>query len=250
MLRDIVLLHGGGQGGWVWDETIEAMRIEAGNSAGRILTLDVPGCGEKRGRDTSGINVPDVIDVLSAELDANNIRDALLVGHSQGGTLLPGLVASRSDRIARVVYFTCAAPSRGQTVVQMMGRGIHGSAENEVGWPRDPETTPPAELFPAAFCNDMNDELARTFATKLGMDNWPAACGNAWTNWDYDAARHVPATYVIALADNILPVPWQERFAARVNASRLVHIDSGHQGMITRPFSLAEILITESLLET
>ena len=90
--------------------------------------------------------------------------------------------------------------------------------------------------------------LSRTFLAKLGKDNWPVACGHDWNSWHYDAACHVPATYVIALADKILPVAWQERFAARVNASRLVRIDSGHQGMNTRPFSLAEILIAEARL--
>lgn len=248
MLRDIVLLHGGGQGGWVWAETIAAIRAEAGEAAGRVLTLDVPGCGEKRGRDTRNISVPEVIDVLATELDANDVRDALLVGHSQAGTILPGLVAARSDRIARAVYFTCAAPSPGQTVAHMMGRGVQGSAENEIGWPLDPEAASPEALFDAAFCNDMDQEMSRTFLAKLGKDNWPEACGNDWNSWQYDAARHVPATYVIALADKILPVAWQERFAARVNASRLVRIDSGHQGMNTRPFSLAEILIAEARL--
>jgi pimeloyl-ACP methyl ester carboxylesterase len=247
-MRDFVLVHGGGQGGWVWAETIAAIRLEAGEAAGRIFALDVPGCGEKRGWDTSAMSIPDVIELFAAELDANDVRDALLVGHSMAGTLLPGLVAARSDRIARAVYYTCAAPSQGQTIVQMMGRGVQGSAENEVGWPLDPEIASFRELFEAAFCDDMDEEMAPTFLDKLGKDNWPEACRKDWNSWHYDAARHVPATYVIALADKILPVAWQERFAARVNASRLVRIDSGHQGMNTRPFSLAEILIAEARL--
>ena len=130
----------------------------------------------------------------------------------------------------------------------MMGRGVQGTAENEIGWPLDPETVSPSELLNAAFCNDMDEEMSRTFLAKLGKDNWPVACGHDWNSWHYDAARYVPATYVIALTDKILPVAWQERFAARVNASRLVRIDSGHQGMNTRPFSLAEILIAEARL--
>ena len=250
MLRDIVLLHGGKQGGWIWAETIHAIRVEAGEAAGRIFTLDVPGCGEKRGCDTHGMSVPEVIEDLAADLDAKDVRDALLVGHSQAGTLLPGLIAARSDRIARAVYFACAAPGQGQTIAQMMGSGLQGSSENVVGWPRDPETTSAAELFHAAFCNDMDEEMASAFAAKLGKDNWPPACGDDWNIWHYDAARHIPATYVIALIDQILPVAWQERFAARVNADRLVRLDAGHQGMNTRPFALAEILIAEARLGT
>jgi len=228
MLSDIVLLHGGGQGGWVWAETIDAIRIEAAQSAGRLLTLDVPGCGRKRAWDTGKFSVPEVIESLAAELDANDVRDAVLVGHSQAGTLLPGLIAARSNRIARAVYFTCSVPSNGQTVAQMMGRGVQGSVEDEVGWPMDPATASQEERFRAAFCNDMDEDMSRSFMAKLGKDHWPAACGSDWNKWLYDAVDHVPATYVIALADKILPIAWQERFAARVNASRLVRLDCGH----------------------
>lgn len=249
MLKDIILLHGGGQGSWIWTETIAAMQVQLGKAAGRILTLDVPGCGEKRGRDTQDLSIPQVIEELAAELDGHAVSNALLVGHSQAGTILPGLVAARSDRIARAVYFACAAPDEGQTVTQLMGSGIQGSTDNEVGWPRDPKSTSPADMFHAAFCNDMDKDMARAFAAKLGEDHWPRACGDAWNRWCYAAARDVPATYVIALADQILPVTWQERFAARVNASRLLRIDSGHQGMNTRPYSLAEMLIAEARLD-
>lgn len=246
MLRDIVMVHGGGQGGWIWTETIAAIMAETGEDAGRVFALDVPGCGEKRGMGTSGMSVPQVVETLAAELDRNDVRDALLVGHSLAGTVLPGLAAARPDRIARLAYFTCSAPRQGQTILQMMGHGIQGSSEDEVGWPLDPQTVSSSALFQAAFCNDMDEDMAQRFMSRLGQDNWPEACAGEWSNWQYDEARHVPATYVIALRDNILPVAWQERFAARLGAERVVRLDAGHQGMNTRPFSLAEILVAEA----
>lgn len=246
MIRDIVLVHGGGQGGWIWDETVAAIRIVAGGEVGRVVALDVPGCGAKRERDTSGLNTPEVIAELIAELDALDIQDSLLVGHSMAGTLLPGMIAAGPGRFARAVYFTCAAPAQGQTIRQMMGNRQQGSDEAAVGWPMDPATTTPADLFRAAFCNDMDPATTDRFLSLLFRDNWPAACGNSWAQWEYDAARSIPATYVIALADRILTVPWQRRFAERFHAERIRYLDSGHQGMNTRPFSLAEILIAEA----
>jgi hypothetical protein len=47
---DYALLHGGGQGSWVWDETIAALGVQGGGTFGRALALDAPGCGAKRGR--------------------------------------------------------------------------------------------------------------------------------------------------------------------------------------------------------
>ena len=50
---DFVFLHGGGQAGWVWDETLAALALQTGGGFGRALTLDIPGCGSKRGRPTA-----------------------------------------------------------------------------------------------------------------------------------------------------------------------------------------------------
>ena len=72
MSGDFIFLHGGGQGSWVWDETIEAMRQQA-SEPGRLLALDVPGCGTKRGRDTSNLEVPDIVASLIADIDAAGI---------------------------------------------------------------------------------------------------------------------------------------------------------------------------------
>ena len=62
---DFAFLHGGGQGGWVWDETIAAMKAQSGD-ANRYLALDVPGCGTKRERDTASIQF-DEIAILRAQ---------------------------------------------------------------------------------------------------------------------------------------------------------------------------------------
>ena len=46
--------------------------------------------------------------------------------------------------------------------------------------------------------------------------------------------------------DNILPVAWQERFAERFRANRMVRPDAGHQVMNTRPQALAKVLLAEA----
>ena len=246
MIRDIVLVHGGGQGGWVWEETMAAMTELAGETLGRVIALDVPGCGTKHGRETAGLNVDDVVADLAAELDTRDVREAPLVGHSQAGTLLPGLIGARPDRVARAVYFSCCAPLQGQTVGAMMGRGPRGSNDAEVGWPFDPAAVERRTLFAAAFCNDMTEPETGAFLDKLGKDDWPTACALESSRWHYDEASDTPAVYIVATQDNILPVAWQERFAERLHVGSVVRIDAGHQAMNTRPRALAELLLAEA----
>jgi pimeloyl-ACP methyl ester carboxylesterase len=243
---DYVFLHGGGQAGWVWQETIAALDQQSPGTIGRALALDAPGCGEKRGRDTEGLGVDEVVTDLLADISASGLRDIVLVGHSQAGTILPRLAEQRPDLFRRLVYVSCIAPMPGQSIVQQMGSGPHGSSEDQVGWPFDPQTIDPRKRFSLMFCNDMNDAETAAFLAKTGRDTWPSRTMTA-SDWRYDHLGRVPSTYVICLRDGILPLAWQETFATRLKTGRQVRIDAGHQVMNTRPQALAEALRYEAL---
>lgn len=239
---DFVFVHGGGQGGWVWQQTIDALHQQSDGKFGRALALDAPGCGAKRGRDTAHLDSDAVIDEFLADIEAKQMRDIVLVGHSQAGTILPRLVERRPDLFRRLVYVSCIAPAPGQNIMQQMGSSLQGSNENEVGWPFDPRALEPRERYARMFCNDMNTAAADNFLAKLGTDTWPMQTMTA-SDWRCDHLSDIPSTYVICLQDQVLPVVWQERFAARLNVQNKAFIDAGHQAMNTRPQALAEILL-------
>jgi pimeloyl-ACP methyl ester carboxylesterase len=241
---DYVFLHGGKQGGWVWGETIAALRAQAPSEVGKVLALDIPGCGAKRGRETDDLTFEAIIQELADDVRASGVRDAVLVGHSQAGTALPRLLEAAAHAFRRAVYVSCCAPAPGQTVAQMMGASVHGSSPDEVGWPADPALGFDA-LFPLMFCNDMSEAQQRAFVGKLGSDEWPAASATE-DAWRYGGAPQIPSTYVICLDDGILTVPWQIRFAERFGADARVDVQAGHQVMNTRPHTLAEVLRFEA----
>ncbi|MFT4047535.1 MAG: alpha/beta hydrolase [Solimonas sp.] len=236
-----VFLHGGGQAGWVWSETITALRQQSGGRCGATVALDAPGCGAKRGRDTAALGVDEVVAELLGDIAAAGLQDIVLVGHSQAGTIVPRLIEKQAGLFRRIVYVSCIAPAPGLTILQQLGAGPQGSHPHEVGWPFDPRTVDPRERPRLMFCNDMNDDETSAFVARLGHDMWPAQTMSA-ADWRYDHLDAVPSTYVMCLADAILPLPWQEIFAARLKAGRRVRIDAGHQVMNTRPQALAEIL--------
>lgn len=242
---DYAFLHGGGQGGWVWDETIEALGLQTGDGFGRALRLDVPGCGTKRGRTTEAVTVDDIAAELIADVEAAGLREVVLVGHSQAGCILPKMAKLRPDLFRRLVYVSCSSPLPGQTVAEMIGAGVHGENPDEVGWPVDPTTHSMEERYLIMFCNDMTRLQTAGFMAKLGHDAWPMQ-SYAHTDWGYDHLGAVPASYVVCLRDGILPVMWQEKFAERYRCERLVRVDAGHQAMNTRPHALAEVLRHEA----
>ncbi|CAN7407059.1 alpha/beta fold hydrolase [Phenylobacterium sp. LjRoot219] len=238
---DYVFLHGGAQGGWVWDETLAALDRQTGGGFGRALVLDVPGCGTKRGRATDGLGPDEVAAELFAEIAAAGLRDVLLVGHSQAGTVLPRLIGLEPQRFRRAVYVSAIAPLPGQTVLDFRASLPDSDA---VATPKEAPSDPRA-LFRSLFCNDMGAAGTEAFLDKLGADAWPAPMYAA-SDWPYDHLAATPASYVLCLRDAVLPVAWQEIFADRFKAERRIRLDCGHQAMNTRPHALAEVLRQEA----
>ena len=204
---NFAFLHGGGQGSWIWQETIDALEVQTGNSRGRMLALDVPGCGHKRQRNTDSLSFADILEELMEDIDGSGMEDVVLVGHSQAGTVLPKLAEMRPSLFRRLIYVSCSIPLPGQTVVDMIGDDVHGADEHHVGWPVDPKTTSPRERTKAMLCNDMGNRETEEFMAKLGNDQWPAS-SYVETGWDFTQPAQVAVSYVICLRDNILPVPW------------------------------------------
>jgi pimeloyl-ACP methyl ester carboxylesterase len=240
-MPDFVFLHGGGQGGWVWSETIAAMQAQSGGKA-HCLALDVPGCGAKRGRDTSGMTLATVARELLDDVKASGMQKPILVGHSQAGSLLPVMVEQDPGLFSRLVYVSCIAADPGLTIIEMTGTKMRGAAVH----PLLDESLTMEQRYALMFCNDMSAQETADFVAKLGKDNWPASSYSEST-WSYDHLAGTPTTYMLCLADAILPLEWQERFAGRFYAEHLVRIDAGHQVMNTRPQALAEVLLAEAL---
>lgn len=242
-MTDFVFLHGGGQGGWVWDETIAALKLQAAAGT-RCLALDAPGCGSKRGQDTGDLTFAQVTADLVADIETAGMKNVVLVGHSQAGTSMPGMAALRPDLFGRLIFVSCIVPDPGLTVVEMTAARMREHGHTEGSRALTDETMPMRERYRVMFCNDMAPAEAEAFLDKLGADQWPPSC-YVETDWRYDHLADLPVSYVLCLRDAILPLEWQERFAERVHADSTVRIDAGHQVMNTRPQALAEALLAE-----
>jgi pimeloyl-ACP methyl ester carboxylesterase len=242
---DFAFIHGGGQGAWAWAHTIVALDRQTAGGFGRAIALDAPGCGTKRGRPTDGLTLENVAHELIADIEAAGLRDVVIVGHSQGGQAMAFMLAIKPALFRRAIYVTCSLPLPGQTVIEMMGTGPHGRSDTEVGWPDVPIDGMTPERRAELFTGEIDMDTAHPFAQQLGKDMWPLQTYRE-TDWRTDHLGAVPASYVLCLRDRMLPLAWQERFAERFGAERLVRIDAGHQAMNTHPHGLAEILRREA----
>jgi len=236
-MTDFIFQHGGMVGGYIWDELIAAMEERARGH--RYLKLDVPGCGSKRGLDPYDFTFEAAIDSLLADIDASGMNDAVLVGHSQGGTVLPRLAEVRPGLFRKLVYVACIAPDPGSSIV---------AAAKAAKAAEDPDA-PPMTIMDRLinqYCNDMDVPTTKKFlATLGGGDVWPPEAQQA-TDWRYDHLASIPSTYVFCENDAVLPPERQQMSIANLHIDKVVRIDSGHQPMISRPGELADILLAEA----
>jgi pimeloyl-ACP methyl ester carboxylesterase len=232
------LLHGGGQGSWVWLETKAALEAEGAS----VQLLDVPGCGVKRGRDVSTLSADAVAAELVADIQSSGHGETILAGHSLAGSILPRMAVAAPGQFAKLVYVTCSAPLPGVSFRDQMGTGLQGSHPDEVGWPVEPAKHSADDRYRLMFCNDMAVVEADAFLAKMGYDNWPMDPLEC-TDHNYDHLTEVDSAYIVCLRDAGLPPVWQRRFAQRLHCKQVVDLDAGHQAMTTQAMALAKLLM-------
>lgn len=114
-LPPIVLVHGAWAGAWAWQRVLAPLR--ARGHAVHAVTLS--GCGERRHglrRDiTLQTHVADVVGLVEAE----ELRDIVLVGHSYGGLPVTGaadaLLARDRGLLRQIVYVDAMVPQPGES---------------------------------------------------------------------------------------------------------------------------------------
>lgn len=111
MTSPIVLVHGAWHGGWCWNKV--RPRLEAAGH--RVLAPSLSGLGDREhlrhpipSLDT---HVADIVKLVEAQ----ELRDVVLVGHSYGGMVITGAADALRDRIRHLVYLDAAVPADGQT---------------------------------------------------------------------------------------------------------------------------------------
>lgn len=112
----IVLIHGAWQGGWGWKQAMPL--LWAAGYATTTPTLS--GMGERRNVPPAASGLQVHIDDIVAHLEMQDLRDAILVGHSYGGCVLSGVLARQTGRVAHAVYLDAYVPSAGEGILKLL----------------------------------------------------------------------------------------------------------------------------------
>ena len=252
----VVLVHGGGHGAWCWAPLVAELASPA-------LAVDLPPAAVRGGPDRHAdlpelhtLTVGDFAASVLADADAAGYDRFVLVGHSLAGVTIPEVARRAPDRVAHLVFVSCAVPEEGTSVFAMRGddapeRSLVEAAATPAA-AVDPGATGPGPTGPALpddvlrfmFGTDLDDA-----AMQLVLDHFG---GEVMGVLEEPVSRvgvpaTIPKTWVRLLRDAAVPVEMQDANIAFLETSpggtvEVVDLDTGHNAMLSRPRELAAIV--------
>jgi 3-oxoadipate enol-lactonase len=251
--RPLVLLHGIGLQAGIWLYQLNDLAGEF-----RVVAPETRGHGQSRGGST-GFGLDAAALDLATVLEAMDLQDAIVVGHSMGGMVLMRFAADHAgvlDRRVAGLVFLATAPHFGVPAAVMTR--VVGAADRAWRWGERRGLRVPisrlaegdvsfavARLSFGEEPSATHVELARRMFAEVPVESFvPSGLGIL----EHDARvalaeTQTPSIVVVGSRDRITPPRFAEELVALLPAARLVVLPGcGHQVMLERRHELADLL--------
>ena len=237
--KTFVLLHGAFHGGWCWRDVARPLRA-AGHT---VFTPTQTGLGERRHLLSHAVDLEVFAQDLTNILEAEELVDAILVGHSFGGIVLTMAADRMPERIRHLVYLDGAVLGRGESVFGALPAELVLARREAAGAYSGGLSLPPP---PPAFFGIPDGSLAEWVARR--MTPHPIA------TYEERLALHnpvigngLPCTYIACTDPLYAPTEAMRQRVKGFIADGLSwswrEIATGHDAMVTAPEALAELLL-------
>ncbi|HEY1823839.1 MAG TPA: alpha/beta hydrolase [Trebonia sp.] len=232
-----LLVHGGWQGGWCWDQVALRLRAEGH----QVLTPTLAGLGPDAA-DRRDITATEMARRLADDLRAQGVRNLVAVGHSGGGPIIQLLHEFVPDRLDRLVFVDAWVLADGERVYDVLPAPLAETLQAAAGASPGRLIPMSADFWRHGLCNDMAAEAA---------DRWLGRVVPCPDGWMSDRLRlpgfagsALPASYVFLSDDVSVGRDVFESCAARLGHPSTVTSPGGHEAMLSQPGPLADALLT------
>lgn len=221
----IVLVHGAWAGDWCWTRVDPLLR-----APGRVVhAVALTGFGSRRHHSTPHVSLTDHVDDVVNLVEAFDLADVTLVGHSYGGRVVTRAAQRLDRRLSSVVFLDAHAPIGQDAGLPDAWFDLAGDNDGMLpfnGYDPDPA--------------DMGGEDAVAWFLDRVMPI-PLAC---FTDpWWAPLPAHVRPTYVLATANRPSRFEGYAAAASADPAWRYAEIHAPHFLMLTEPEAVAEVVL-------
>lgn len=242
-LPGLVLVHGGAHAGDCWDLVIAELACQEPKL--RVLAVDLPGRGRSPA-DLTASSIASWVESVVAQVDGASLRDVVIVGHSLGGVIVPGVVARLgAARVREMIFAAAFIPPQGSSVVETL-RGPLAPLARAGPWIERLDKSGRTFAMPRtaarlAFWNAMPADRRRYARSRL----YPESVGVIVERVDRsDLPADVARTWIMTLRDRALSARQQRHcISALGGVDLLVYVDTCHDLMYSEPGQLAAILL-------
>jgi pimeloyl-ACP methyl ester carboxylesterase len=217
-----VLVHGAFRGGWAWSRVRPAL-IAAGYD---VHAPSLIGAGEHADRLAEATSLDVWVNQVAALVELEDLRDVVLVGHSQGALVTTGVAARLPERVGLLVHLDGAVPAAGQRAADLM--------PNPGGDPARELSVPPRPVDVDEYGAELAAWMdARMTASPVGPALDPIAALPAGVAEEFVFCARTPDGYP------------SQTTRARLDAEGRAYrtLAAGHDAPVTAPTDVARVLL-------
>ncbi len=232
-----VLIHGAWHDGDLLGPVAD--HIRAGGH--EVHTPTLAGNGPK---DDKSTGLEEAIASVTGYLEAHDLRDIVLAGHSYGGMVITGVADRMTDRITRLVYWNAFVPNSGDSLLDLVPPHFAAMFRDLAEASGDNSLTLPYPVWRDGFFNDGDGDAALAAYDKLNPQPFATFTDQIALTTD-PAAMPLGKSYINGLHDAALPHShgWHPRLSERLGLFRLVQMMGGHESCLIDPGATADALI-------
>lgn len=230
-MADFVLVHGAWHGAWCWKKILPPL-WRAGH---RAFAVTLTGLGERAHLMSTAITLDTHITDVANLIDAEELQEAILVGHSYGGVVITGVADRRAAQLRQLVYLDAIVLHPGESWSSTHAPDVQSARREAIA--ANAGTLPAPD--PAVFGLTGADHawVARRQTPQ------PGGVYDAVLNFDATAMRALPRTFIDCTSP-ALPTIDAARARARAEPGwKVVEIPTGHDAMISAPQALLDALL-------
>lgn len=238
--KTVVLIHGAWQGAWAWAPVRQRLAA-AGVS---VFAPTLTGLGERAHlRDpVPGLqtHIQDVVGLVEAE----ELEDVVLVGHSYGGMVITGAADRLRSKLRRLVYIDAAVPADGQDFAAAIpGLEPERAAQRRAAFTAMGQGGDWLPAMPPSVIGISDPKLADWFtrrSTPHPLRTWLEP-----VRFEHGGTAGIPKTYVLATnpPTALMGYPLHGEVAKRGGDWTYRELPCGHQIPALMPDEMTKLLL-------